>query len=179
LQNTWNVPEPRKGLAGEWDKFVGPGQTPQEFWLILIPSILAGLLVPVYALITRLGWSALQLVIAAIIAFDLMGDVVTNATSSAKRWYHRPSQGWLQHMEFIAVHAIHILLIAWLFLNGNWVYFVVFFVYLMASSLVITRVKQYLQRSVALLIYAGVLVINFYFFFNRHKTWNGSFQSFF
>lgn len=163
MQNEWNPPEPRKGLVGEWDKFVGPAQTHAELWLILIPSVLVGLAVPVYAIKTLLGWTVLQLIIAGLIAFDLMGGVITNATSTAKRWYHRSSQGWRQHMQFIAVHAIHIGLIAWLFRSGDWLYFVVFYGYLLAASLVVARVKLYLQRPIALMVFVGVLLLNFYF----------------
>jgi hypothetical protein len=111
----WTPPQPRNGLAGEWDKFVGPGQTQAELWLILIPSLLAGLAAPLYALHTGLDWTTVQLVVAGVIALDLVGGVVTNATATAKRWYHRPGHGWRQHVGFVAVHAIHIALVAWLF----------------------------------------------------------------
>jgi hypothetical protein len=158
----WVPPEPRRGLPGEWDKFVGPGQTRAEFWLILIPALLAGLAAPLFALQAGFGWTPIQLVVAGLIAFDLMGGVVTNATSTAKRWYHRPGQGWLQHMEFVAVHALHIFLVAWLFRNGDWLYFGVIYAYLLAASLFITRVRLYLQRPVALLLFAGALLLNIY-----------------
>jgi len=155
-------PEPRAGLLGEWDKFVGPGQTPAELWLILIPSLLAGLAAPLYAQYVRLGWSTLQMVAAGLVALDLTGGVVTNATVTASRWYHRPGQGWKQHMGFIAVHALHIALVAWLFRGGDWLYFAVYYTYLLVASLVITRVQPDLQRPVALLLLVGVLLVNLY-----------------
>lgn len=86
----WDPPAPRRGLAGEWDKFVGPGQIRAELWLIIIPSLLAGLGLPLYAIWLGLGWTTAQLVVAGLMAFDLTGGVVTNATSTAKRWYPRP-----------------------------------------------------------------------------------------
>ncbi|MFZ0613588.1 MAG: hypothetical protein WAM73_15220 [Desulfobacterales bacterium] len=49
------------------------------------------------------------------LAFDIVGGVTTNATSSAKRWYHRSGQTALNHMGFIALHLLHIFLVAWLF----------------------------------------------------------------
>jgi hypothetical protein len=162
MNTYWSPPAPRSGLAGEWDKFVGPGQSPAEFWLSLIPSLMAGLAAPLYALYARLGWTTIQLVVSGLIAFDLVGGVVVNATTSAKRWYHRPGQGWLEHLEFVAVHALHIILIAWLFRRGDWLYFGIYYIYLLAASLVITRVRLYLQRPVALLLFTGALVLNFY-----------------
>jgi hypothetical protein len=158
----WTPPEPRGGLLGEWDKFVGPGQTRAEFWLILVTSLTAGLVAPLYALHAGLDWNTLQLVVAGLLAFDLTGGVVTNATATAKRWYHRPGQGWLQHLEFVAVHALHIFLVAWLFHGMDWAYFVVFYLYLLIASLVITWVRLYLQRPVAFLLLVGVLLLNFY-----------------
>ncbi|PKN87239.1 MAG: hypothetical protein CVU46_05135 [Chloroflexi bacterium HGW-Chloroflexi-8] len=162
MNNHWIPPEPRRGLAGEWDKFVGLGQTKNEFWLILIPALLAGLAAPFYALYTGLNWTTIQLFVVGIIAFDLVGGVVTNATSTAKRWYHRPGQGWFQHMEFVAVHAVHIFLVTWLFRNGDWIYFFVYFAYLLIASLIITRVQLFLQRPVALLLFIGVFLLNMY-----------------
>jgi len=163
-EHAWNPPEPRKGLIGEWDKFVGPGQTRAELWLIVIPSLLAGALVPTYAIAVKLGWSVLQLVVAGVMAFDLTGGVITNATATAKRWYHRPGQTWQKHLGFIAVHALHIALVAWLFRGLDWVYFVVFYGYLLGASLIITRVKLYLQRPVALLLLVIVIILGIYAF---------------
>lgn len=162
MQINWTPPNPRDGLPGEWDRFVGPSQTPAELWLILVPSLLAGLAAPLYALHVGLGWTPIQLVIAGLLALDLIGGVLTNATATAKRWYHRPGQGWLQHLAFVAVHAVHIALVAWLFRGGDWLYFGVYYAYLLVASLIIVRVRLYLQRPVALLLLIGVLVINFY-----------------
>jgi hypothetical protein len=53
----WIPPEPRRGLLGEWDKFVGPGQTRAEFWLILIPSVVAVLALAAYARYQALNWN--------------------------------------------------------------------------------------------------------------------------
>jgi hypothetical protein len=158
----WIPSKPRSGLLSEWDKLVGPGQTRAEFWLILIPALLAGLAAPLYALLTGLGWTVAQLLVAGLIAFDLTGGVVTNATASAKRWYHRPGQGWLQHLEFVAIHALHIFLVAWLFRGGDWFFFGVYYAYLLAASLVINRIPLYLQRPVALLLLVVVWLINLY-----------------
>ncbi len=158
----WNPPAPRQGLAGEWDKFVGPGQTKAEFWLILLPSILAALALAVFARMADLGWTILQTVVAVLLAFDLAGGVITNATSAAKRWYHRPGQGVRQHLGFVALHAIHLFLVAWLFRGMDWTYFAVFYLGLLAAALVVLQSPLYLQRPVALLAYCLILLINFY-----------------
>lgn len=162
MQINWLPPVPRRGLAGEWDKFVGPGQTRAEFWLILVPSLLAGLAAPLFALCSGLGWSVWQLVVAGFLALDLVGGVVTNATATAKRWYHRPGQGWLQHLGFVALHGVHLALVVWLFRDGDWVYFNVYYLYLLVASLSIIQVRLYLQRPLALLLLVGAILINYY-----------------
>jgi hypothetical protein len=88
--------------------------------------------------------------------------VITNATATAKRWYHRPGQGWYQHLGFVAVHAVHIALVTWLFRGSDWLYFCVYYAYLLMASLVITRVQRYLQRPVALLLLVVALLLNIY-----------------
>lgn len=160
----WTPPEPRPGLLKEWDTFIGPGQTTAEAWLVIVPAILAGIAAPLYAILTGLDWSVAQFIIASLMALDLTGGVVANATTAAKRWYHRKGQGWGQHMAFVAVHVVHIFLIAWLFRDGDWLYLLVFSLYLLAASAVVLWMPLYLQRPVALLIYCVVLLVGIYMF---------------
>lgn len=164
MDNIWNPPEPRKGWLGEWDKFVGPGQTRAELWLIILPSILAGLILPIYAILADLGWSILQLAVAGLLACDLTGGVITNATATAKRWYHRPSQTWQKHLGFISAHALHIALVAWLFRGMDWVYFAVFYTFLLGACLILVKVKLYIQRPVAMLLLVIAMAADFYVF---------------
>jgi hypothetical protein len=162
--NFFIPPEPRRGFLGEWDKFVGPGQTRAEFWLVIIPSVLAGLALTVYAHWKVLPWNVWQYLVAALLALDLMGGVITNATSAAKRWYHRDGQGRRQHVSFVAVHAAQLFLVAWLFRGMDWPYFAAFYGYLMAASLIIVFAPLYLQRPVALLLVVGAVLLENYVF---------------
>ena len=161
MRISWAPPEPRSGLAGAWDKFVGPGQTTAEFWLGMIPGFLAGIAAPAYALYNQLGWSTVQLIIAALFAFDLTGGVIVNASSSAKRWYHRPGQDIKHLLGFTAVH-IHPLLIAWLWRGSDWAYFGTTYGYLLLAALLILKMPLYLQRPFAMLLYLGGLLLSLY-----------------
>ncbi|MBU0493985.1 MAG: hypothetical protein KKA73_30165 [Chloroflexi bacterium] len=161
---SWEPPEPRTGLAGAWDRFVGPGATPAELWLLFGTAVTAGIAAPLYAIAANLGWDPLQLVVAGLLALDLAGGVVTNATSTAKRWYHREGQGFAQHLGFVAIHAVQILLVAWLFRGLDWAFFLAMYGYLLAAAIVVLRVPLYLQRPVAVLLYAGALLLNAYAF---------------
>ncbi|MEL6381588.1 MAG: hypothetical protein AAFQ89_03770 [Cyanobacteria bacterium J06626_18] len=150
--------EPREGLVGLLDRFVGPGATRAELCLQLIPSVIAAIAAPIYALTLPMQWTPLQLGLTAVFAFDLVGGVLTNATAAAKRWYHRPGQGWCQHLAFVAVHILHIFLLAWIFRAGDWVFLLGISSYLLGAAVVIVRSPLYLQRPVALGLYGLALL---------------------
>ena len=155
-------PNPRDGLAGAWDKFIGPGATNGELWL----QLLCGLgLTAVLILINlqqrhTLDWTIFQWIVFFLFAFDLSGGILTNATSAAKRWYHREGQRFIDHFGFVALHGIHLAAAAWLFHNGNWSFFAVYYAYLLGGTAVILYTPLYLKRPMALLIYSGVLLLN-------------------
>ncbi len=159
----WHYPEPREGLAGAWDQFIGPGATRAEVLLQLAAAVAAPLALLIYARAVGIGWSPVQTIVALLLAFDLAGGVVTNATSSAKRWYHRAGQGFWQHLLFIAVH-VHPFVVAWLFRDGDWVFAVVLYGYLLAAAVIVLRVPLYLQRPTALILFCGALLLNSYVF---------------
>lgn len=102
-----------------------------------------------YALWQNLGWSPLQLVVATLLALDLVGGVVANAATPAKRWYHRPGQGFRQHFVFVALH-IYPFLVAWLFRDGDWAFGFVIYGFLLLAALLILSAPLYLQRPVAM-----------------------------
>lgn len=160
----WTPPAPRSGLMGAWDRFVGPGATPAEEWLQLGGGLLLVALIMVFT-ITRaetLNWSAVQWIAAFILAFDVCGGVITNATTAAKRWYHRAGQGAAAHLGFVAAHALHLLVVALLFRGGDWGFFVITYSYLMLTAVILVRIPLYLQRAVALMFYCGALLIALY-----------------
>jgi hypothetical protein len=157
----WEYPEPRRGLFGAWDTFIGPGATVGENVLIVSVAISAAVLVPAYAIAAHIGWSGLQLAIAALMALDLAGGVVANATSATKRWYFRKGQGFWQHMGFTALH-IYPFVVAWAFLNNDWSYAIIVYGYLILAAAVILKTPLYLQRPVALTLFMGGLIMSIY-----------------
>jgi len=160
----WNYPAPRPGWPGELDKFFGPGTSPLEFWMIGIFSVTSGALLFLYALLAHLDWTAIQYVIATLLAIDIAGGVVTNATPAAKRWYHRAGQGFTAHFMFIAVHLVYIFLVAWLFRSMDWLFMVTWSACLLGATTIILKTPLYLQRSIALGLFAISIPINSYVF---------------
>lgn len=108
-----NVPAPRPGLPGLWDRFVGPGMTRGENTLVIAAS-LAGAVVAGWQLAAA-GQSWPLVLLGAFIGVDVIGGVVCNMTMTTKRWYHRAGQRFRDHFGFIALHLGHIAVVAWAF----------------------------------------------------------------
>lgn len=157
-------PAPRSGWKGQFDRFIGPGATPAELILPIVPSMGAVIAAPLYASTLSMDWSSWQLGLIAILGFDLVGGVLTNATAAAKRWYHRPGQGWQQHMFFVCVHLFHIGLVALLFRGGDGLFFAGVSSYLVLAAGLILVSPLYLQRPVALGLYSLALLGDRYLF---------------
>jgi len=160
----WNYPRPRPGFAGAIDKFFGPGTTKAEGWLQGVISVGAAVAIILYAIWKDFQWSPIQFVIATWLAFDIVGGIITNATSSAKRWYHRDGQGFRDHFGFIAFHVVYIVLVAWLFRSMDWLYLIVMSAFLLASSYAVLKIHLYLRRPVAFSVFVIAYLINAYSF---------------
>lgn len=154
--------EPRAGLLGELDKFIGPGATRAEVILQFGMALLAPVLLILYVIQTNITWTPLQMIIGVIIALDMVGGVVTNATSAAKRWYHREGQGFRQHFTFILIHALQPFFVVVFFRPNDWLFFGVVYGYLLIASVLILTTPLYLKRPVAMSLLLGAFLIHSY-----------------
>ncbi len=159
----WEYPEPRCGLAGEWDRFIGPGATRAEAVLILGAALLSGAAMLVYGLRGDLGWTGLQVALAVLIAADLGGGVVANASRATKRWYHRPGQKWWQHVLFAAAH-VYPLLIAWLYREDGWMWGFTIYQAMLLAVLLILSAPLYLRRPLAFGLTMALILVDVYAF---------------
>ena len=160
----WQLPAHRKGVKGQLDKLIGPGATRAEKQIqSYVPLFGTGVLA-LYAFYAELGWSIGQYVVALILTIDILGGIITNATSSAKRWYHKEGEGFAQHMRFICIHFIQLLLFSYFFLDFNLVWVLLTGGYLILASIMILLTPLYLQRPVALIFYALSLILSLYVF---------------
>lgn len=94
----------RPGLAGAWDRFVGPGQTPVELAGTVL-AVGAGALWGDHALDEGASWPTRAAMRLA--AVDLWGGLWVNNTRTCARWYERPGQGAVEHLGFAGVHIVH------------------------------------------------------------------------
>ncbi len=158
------IPVPRAGWKGQIDRLIGPGATTAELVLQFAPSVGAAIAAPLYASTLPMNWTPWQLGAIALLGFDLAGGVLTNATAAAKRWYHRPGQGWQQHLTFVSIHLFHIGLVALLFRGGDGLFFAGVASYLLFAAGLILASPLYLQRPVALGLFGLALLGDRYLF---------------
>jgi hypothetical protein len=53
-----------------------------------------------------LQWTPIQIILATWMAFDIVGAIVTNATSAAKRWYRGEGQEFREYFGLIAFRRL-------------------------------------------------------------------------
>ena len=158
----WEHPEPRTGIRGSIDKFIGPGATKSEIALQLYLPLLAVIAAPVYASNLSVDWGIAQFVVCALLAGDMVGGLITNATSTAKRWYHREGQSFVNHIKFVITHVLHLLLVSWLYLSFDLGWVLYAGAYLLIAAIVMLKVEVYLQRPVSLSFYCGAILLSIY-----------------
>ncbi len=159
---SWEPPAPRPGWKGAMDKFFGPGTTPAEYLLQGAAVAVLATLIVVFTLLTgpgELTW--LQWLVLVVLAIDMPGGIVTNATSSAKRWYHREALGFGDQLGFVAMHGGHLVLFTLVLGGMGWGASALCFGLLLTSAALLLRVPLYLQRPLALGLYAGLLLLSF------------------
>jgi hypothetical protein len=156
LNINWQLPGLRSGIDGGIDRLCGPGATRAELLLQFSVAFGAALAAGIYYPLATLDWSLLQIAIAVVLAFDIAGGITTNATSSAKRWFHRPAQSQKDHWKFIAMHLIHLSLFAVFFVADLVVWLVQSSVLLAGATCLIIYAPLYLKRPIA---YSGYMVV--------------------
>lgn len=155
----WEGPGPRPGLRGYWDEFVGPGAVAGETRLWFGVAIAGTLLALIYPLATDAPWRWWHYLLAALLAFDIVGGVAVNASAPAKRWYHRETQTVKGKLSFVGTHLLHVAVVALLFRDDPVAYFAVFAALLGAGAMLVVTAELYLQRPVALVACAAGLAV--------------------
>lgn len=155
----WNVPAVRSGFFGQIDKLIGPGATKAEKNLQLYIPFGAAILLVFYGYIAQYDWSWSQSLIAGLLTVDIIGGIITNATSSAKRWFHREGQGFKQHMSFILTHFTQLSLFSYVFMEFDLMWIAMAGGFMLLACAVILKTPLYLQRPVALMLYSLSMIV--------------------
>lgn len=167
----WRRVPPVRGFWGAFDRFFGPGMTARE-WIVLLAGILvayAGMI----ALWTRhdaTAWFPHTALLWALIASaDVFGGIMTNATNSAKRWYHPvAASGHRMRLVFISMHIAHLAAIAFLVLPfamqelgfAPWQWFALNLALLYALAAAVEFTPLDIQRPVAFAAWLAAVFVN-------------------
>ncbi|WP_162906567.1 hypothetical protein [Algihabitans albus] len=124
-----------------------------ENLLVMGTSFTSALLVAVY--LASLGMGLVQVVVGAVIAFDVIGGAVCNMTDTTKRWYHRSGRTAKDHLTFIGLHLLHIALVAWMFRGPefDWRFMIFIGGWLLVSALTVLSIPDLLKRPAAVTLY--------------------------
>lgn len=156
------LPPPRSGLLGHWDRFVGPGMTAGETSLVIAAAVIGTLAAALHLALS--GSTVLQILIGGLIAFDVIGGAVCNCTDTTKRWYHRSGQTFADQFGFVALHVLHIALIAVIFRGDgvDFVYAGLASAWLLVSAYATMASPSLLKNPVAVSCYLIALAMMFY-----------------
>ncbi|MFI6215347.1 hypothetical protein ACIBCD_25425 [Nocardia brasiliensis] len=95
--------------------------------------------------------------IVAVVAFDMFGGAVVNATNSAKRWYHRPGRTAAHHLGFVAIHLQPFILAA-VVPGFTWTSVLVVYALAMIGAVAVTISPDELRRPIAFGVTAFAIV---------------------
>ncbi|WP_411083071.1 hypothetical protein [Streptomyces sp. cmx-18-6] len=142
--------------AGRWldARLVAPEAERGE--RIVCYAAAAGGAVFAVALALRSHYAWLPLVVVAVVAFDLFGGTVVNATRSAKRRFHRPGRTSRHHFAFVAAH-VQPFALALLVPGFGWGPAGVVYVLTLVGAAVTLAVPSDLRRPVAFAVSALVI----------------------
>ncbi|WP_194436613.1 hypothetical protein [Vibrio fluminensis] len=142
---------------GKFNFTTGFGATKAESIIANYAALIAPLILYFFSW-QELGWSWLQVVVAALLTLDMIGGVLTNSMGSMKRFLHTDKAvevSWLGKLvgsKFL-FPAIHFQLFAVpLCFDVAWSYAFFWYGAMMISIIVIHLLPMYLHRPVALLV---------------------------
>ncbi|MEU8900840.1 hypothetical protein [Nocardia sp. NPDC048505] len=102
----------------------------------------------VCALGLRAGLEPWRVAVLALVAFDLFGGAVVNATGSAKLWYHRPGRTHRHHLGFVAIH-VQPFLLALVLPGFTWLAATVVYTVALLGACAVTATPPPLRRPIA------------------------------
>jgi hypothetical protein len=138
--------EPTGVLRRLGDQLVAPGANRGELLAVYAAAVAGSALAVVLAV--DAGLPTLSSAVVAVVAFDLFGGSVANATAAAKRRFHGPGRGWRQHLGFVVVH-VQPFLLALAVPGFGWAAAAAIYGLVVAGALAVLATPPGLRRPVA------------------------------
>jgi hypothetical protein len=140
------MPAPASVLRRISDQLVAPRASRGEL-LIVYTAAVAGS-APAVVLAAGSGLALPSLAVVAVVAFDLFGGSVANATAAAKRRFHGPGRGWRQHLGFVVAH-VQPFVLALVVPGFGWAAAAAIYGLVVAAALVVLAAPPRLRQPVA------------------------------
>jgi hypothetical protein len=141
------------------DRLVAPRASQGELLVAYTTAVAGSALATVLA--ADAGVPALPLVVVAVVAFDLFGGAVVNATPAAKRRFHGPGRTRRHHLGFVVAH-VQPFVLALVVPGFGWTAAAVVYGLVVVGAAVVLAAPEELRRPVAfaatVLAVAAVLV---------------------
>ncbi|WP_344969431.1 hypothetical protein [Salinactinospora qingdaonensis] len=146
--------------ASRWfdDRVIGPGASRGERFVCYAGALAGTALALVLATLAEMP--ALALLVIAVVAFDLYGGAVANATATAtgKRWWHRPGRTTGHHFVFVVCH-IQPFLLALVAPGVTWLWAAVAYGLTVAGTAVVLATPLHLRRPTAFAVTTLALTV--------------------
>ncbi|MGW8500749.1 hypothetical protein [Streptomyces sp. CLCI03] len=165
LEIRWEIPPTSPGPLGRLERFMGPGKSRAESTVELLGAGGCAVLLAagVWSSGIHRGWSGLQWVVVVLIGLDLLGGILTNATNSAKRWYHRQDPGARRaRLLFVGAHVLHLAAMGSLVLGGDRGWTLGNAALLLFAAVVVEFTPVHLKRPTAMAGYTAAVVVNLF-----------------
>lgn len=160
----WSAPD-AKG-----DALFGAGATTAEKALANLVGLTGACVIVLSAWANSADWNPILYVLAAVIAFDVVGGVVANGLNAAKRDHFGPPSATeksvlgrlVRHpVIFTALH-IHPIIVGTFYPPHLWAWGPLWYLAILAGTVIVRAVPLYLERPVALGFVALVAMISTY-----------------
>ncbi|MFI8339359.1 hypothetical protein ACIF8W_04680 [Streptomyces sp. NPDC085639] len=165
LDIRWEIPPTSPGPLGRLERFMGPGKSRSESVVEIAGAggcavlLAAGL----WSSDAHRAWSGLQWAVVALIGLDLLGGILTNATNSAKRWYHRQAPGTRRaRLLFVSAHVLHLAAMGLVVLGGDRGWTLANTALLLTAAAAVEFTPLHLKRPAAMALYSAAVVVNLF-----------------
>lgn len=143
---------------GKGDPIFGAGATAAEKALANTVGLLGAATILAAGIVADADWNIVQYVLAAVIAFDVVGGVVANGLNSAKRDHHGPpsataSSGFGRLVSFPVVFTalhIHPIVVGTFYPPHLWWWGPIWYVAILSGTVAVRAAPLYLERPTAL-----------------------------
>ena len=155
--------------SGKPDLAFGNGATRSEQTIATVAGFFIPLAILWMGLTGVIHWTWWQYLIAVLMGMDMGSGMVANMLNSGKRFYHTPIKEDEIKIRFlknkIGFTAMHIypILGGLLFGQVDWLYAFGWYLLLILSAVIVTRVPLYLRRPTATFIVLLSIIGNLYF----------------